>query len=278
MDLSSIRESFGSFARPPQDDGRITPDSVLREMGRFCLPAVQGGLAAVLTLSCYPPMAHAISLALERRPHFSEFRQLVWGVNVSIFGDTAHVEHMRKEAREPHEKLFGALDDRTQWRATEPEVLRTVYIVLTYLLMRSQEKLYRPLSTEEADAYVADAAETVGYTFALEAGSLPRSGGTLAAQYAHIVATKLTPSSQTSPVCRAMLGQELGGMPMEALASMSSWLLPPNVAAWLGIECGSEPSRKIVPGHWGSDDLLPMAVQFLEANSARDGQDPHSAW
>jgi uncharacterized protein (DUF2236 family) len=244
----------------------LSGPSVLREYGAPWLPTVLGGWAAFTTLVLLDHMRQSISMAMAHRAGFNEFRQLIRGVLIAVFGDTEQVEAQRAAAWTAHDRLRGVGQDGQAWTANDPELTARVFTILIHHLLDAQERLLGRLTDAERDTYCAEAVRTVGHVFGNES-FLPVTHAGLGAQYADFIGHSLTVTPQTHEVFQATRMLEIRGVPMECLVAASCRLVEPEVAEIFGID-RSRPAEfpRLEVGRLTDADLLPVACAARDAN------------
>jgi uncharacterized protein (DUF2236 family) len=174
-------------------------------------------------------------MALARRANFNEFRQLLRGVLIAIFGDAEQVEAQRQAAWEAHARLRGVGPDGQVWTANDPELTACVFTILVHHLLAAQETLLGTLSDTWRDNYCADAVRTIGYVFG-DPPFLPDTYAALSARYADIIADGLTVTPEAHDVFGQSRALQIRNVPMDCLVTASSALLDPRVADIFGID------------------------------------------
>lgn len=258
--LRPLRDGFDTPRTRPLDTGLVGTDSVLR---RYCapwLPTTLGGWSAFTTLVLVDHMRRSISMAMEHRPGFNEFRQLTRGVLVAVFGDIEQVEVQRKGAWEAHDRLRGTDEDGREWTANDPDLTTRVYTVLIWHLLAAQELMIGQLNASERDAYCADAVRTVGHVFGT-VPALPSSYAALSREYTGIIDDHLTVTSAACRVFRENAALRVKGVAMADLVAATAGLLDPKVAAAFGIDRSAAPTLpRIDLTAVTEEDLLPIAI------------------
>jgi hypothetical protein len=233
--LAPLREGFDTPRSGSDDGGLVGGASVLREYSAPWLPTVLGGWTAFTTLILIDQMRESITMAMARRANFNEYRQLVRGILIAVFGDARQVEAQRAAAWAAHDRLRGVGADGREWTANDPELTTRVYTILVHHLLAAQERLLGQLGADRRDDYCADAMRTVGHVFG-DPDFLPDTYDRLSAGYAEIIAHDLTVRPETFAVFEASRALLVRGVPMTQLVTASAGLLDAEVADVFGID------------------------------------------
>ena len=206
--------SFGEPDRTSDDPGLFGPESVSWRVHADVIAGI-GGLRAVLMQGLLPE-------ALSSIVQHSGYKQDPWGrlfrtaeyIGVITYGTTAEAERAAAQVRGMHRRL----------RLDDPEWLMWVHAAFTDSLLSTAVRAGVPLSSSEADAYVAEqrtAARLVG----LDPHTAPDSVATLNA-YIDSMRPRLRADRTARETARFVLVPPM---------SMRTQLLTPARPAWAGV-------------------------------------------
>lgn len=121
-----------------------------------------GGLAALLLQSWHPRAMAAVAA-------HSGYRGDPWGrlqrtsafLAVTAFGTADHAEQATRAVREIHAGISGVSEDGEPYAASDPHLLRWVHVAEVHAFLTAHQRFgAHPLSAEDCDVYVAQAART----------------------------------------------------------------------------------------------------------------------
>ncbi|MCX5384804.1 oxygenase MpaB family protein [Streptomyces sp. NBC_00083] len=175
MLVDTVRTRLGSalFSRVAGPDGPVNrarihdtpgprwfaPDSPVRTVHGDASMFI-GGIAALLLQSLHP-------LAMAAVAGHSGYKGDPWGrlqrtstfLAVTTFGTADHAQHAVDQVRAVHTRIRGTAPDGRRYRADDPHLLTWVYTAEAYCFLRAHQRFgARPLTPEQGDRYVAEAA------------------------------------------------------------------------------------------------------------------------
>lgn len=119
-----------------------------------------GGLRALLIQTFHPlTMAGVADHSEYRRDPLGRFQRTVHYVGITTYGTTAEADAAIKAVRRVHGRVVGTAPDGRRYAANDPHLLDWVHLTeVESFLAAYQRYSTRPLSPDEADAYVAEMA------------------------------------------------------------------------------------------------------------------------
>ncbi len=162
MDLEAGLARLSQQVADPRA-GLFGPDSKLWEVNRHSLIFLGAGRAALLQLA-HPWVAQAIhDHSRTREDPLGRFRRTFLRVFAMVYGDLDSALHAARRVHALHETITGTLDvdagasgRGSPYRANDPDALLWVHATLWDSSVRVFERVVRPLSAQEKDAYYAD--------------------------------------------------------------------------------------------------------------------------
>lgn len=192
-----------------------------------------GGLRAILLQSLHP-------LAMAGVAQHSNYRDDPWGrlqrtaefLAATTFGPADLAEHAVARVRQVHRRVRGTAPDGRAYSAGDPHLLRWVHICEVDSFLAAHRRFgERPLSSADADGYVADMAVVAS---ALGVPKPPRTVSELRADL-HRYRPELKGTSAARDAARFLLAEPplpLAARPVYALIASSAVALLPAWARW----------------------------------------------
>ena len=213
--------------------------TLLQEMYQHWPPQLLGGTAACLLLTLYPPVMVAFAGEWQRTGQpLDPCSRLIPRWNTAVTGTPDEIERLRRAAASAHGRAHGPMPAEvgaarfgTEYKATDTEVMTSMYVIVLYLMPAAQEFLGHRLADDgHRDLYCQFAAGTAGYAFGVQ-DAVPVTIAGLRRSYEAIVADRLQVTDLGDRTRQAMLAGRIGGIPGTELAAL---LLPRRVTGCLG--------------------------------------------
>jgi uncharacterized protein (DUF2236 family) len=208
---------------------------------------VLGWGRAILLQIAHPLVAAGVSdfsgFHTARGGYLQRARHTIGAMLTLTFGTTAEADRVIDHINAIHQRVHGVLREPvgrfpagTPYDATDPALLAWVHVTLLDSILQAYELFVRPLTTEERDAFCAEAAPTI-MRLGVPADRLPMTAAALAAQFDAMLASgDLAVGAQARGVASALLSPSIGAAtPMFAIArDITVGLLPPEIRASYG--------------------------------------------
>ena len=216
--------------------------TLLQEMYQHWPPQLLGGTAACLLLTLYPPVMVAFAGEWQRTGQpLDPCSRLIPRWNTAVTGTPDEIERLRRAAASAHSRAHGPMPAEvgaarfgTEYKATDTEVMTSMYVIVLYLMPAAQEFLGHRLADDgQRDLYCQLAAGTAGYAFGVQ-DAVPVTIAGLRRSYEAIVADRLQVTDLGDRTRQAMLAGRIGGIPGTELAACAALLLPRRVTGCLG--------------------------------------------
>lgn len=142
-------------------DRWFAPDAPIRQVHGDASMFI-GGLNALLLQSWHPRAMAAVAA-------HSGYRGDPWGrlqrtsafLAVTAFGTAEHAGQATRAVREIHAGISGFSEEGEPYAASDPHLLRWVHVAEVHAFLTAHQRFgARPLSAEDCDRYVAEAART----------------------------------------------------------------------------------------------------------------------
>lgn len=134
--------------------GIYGPGSVSWLVDRELISFVAGGRAALLQLA-HPAVAHAVDHhSATRDDPIGRFQRTFQHVFAMAFGDLDHAIASARRVHAIHSRIYGSDDLGEPYRANDPDALMWVQATLVDSAVLAFERMVRPLSAGERDAYL----------------------------------------------------------------------------------------------------------------------------
>jgi uncharacterized protein (DUF2236 family) len=223
------------LTQPAGEPGLVGPSSVSWRVFRNPVAVAIGGIAAVLLELGEPRVRSGVWEHSDfRRNPKGRMRRTALGAMITVYGPVSLVEKYTNGVNALHASIGGTAHTGQTYRANEPELLRWVQVTATYAFGEAFHRYVRPLSLDERDRFVAEAAVGAAYYGVADA---PRSNAEL-----QQMLVNGEPSLTSSPILAEFLNIIRSGpilpfagrvlQPMLARAAID--LLPANLADRIG--------------------------------------------
>lgn len=280
LDLEAELAKLGAQVTDPRG-GVFGPDSMVWEVNRHSVIFLGAGRAALLQLA-HPWVAQAIhDHSGMRGDPIGRFHRTFRRVFALVYGDLGTALEAARRVHGVHATIAGNLDhDAAGWargtayRANDEDALRWVHATLLDTSVYVYERVVRPLTTTEKEAYYEESRRFAAL-FGIGCGSLPADWTGFRAYTEHMWhSDELSVTPLAASIARFLLRP-----PHPALAPVSAWyrkltaaLLPLRIRAEFGLDTGGSIKRRLVASSVElirrSHPLWPRALRYVPAYHA----------
>lgn len=153
-------DDVGVYGGPPGDPGLIGPGSLSWEINGDLAAVAQAGLPAIVLEILHPSVIAGVQdHSGYRQDPYQRTRATLGYVLTTTFGNSAAATALVDRVRHIHSKVTGTRGDGAAYRALDPELIAWVHTCIPWMIMRTFERINRPLRTDEKDRYLAEQAK-----------------------------------------------------------------------------------------------------------------------